>query len=195
MTEPEWEALVRDLTCRARSKAGTLWWSTPTGRPEAKTVHDIVLDAVADILSPDPRNRWDPDRMQLSGFLWMVVWGDLRLAAGSAENRRRIRLVESREGSPDDVFTNPGPSAEEELERAERDGEVQGLVRRIREQLASRDGLLPVFDLWMEGNKPAQIADTLDLPVERVYAKVKTIRKLARQRFRRDVTQVLGGGE
>ena len=169
--------LTRYAAMVARIKA---WWLPGRILPEGHDCDDLAYEALNLVLRG--RRRWDPEAQpDFLAYLKSVVDSLLSHLLDSEERKRVVHLSPGSDDDEDplDAIPAPGPAPDAQVilaEEARADAEVRDAML---ESLKDDEEQLVFLEL-ADGKKPAQIAESLGIPVQRVYqVKRNILRRLS----------------
>lgn len=170
----DWKRLTLELTNYAKYRVKGKVWRTgsKTRLAEGKTVEDLVQEAVKRAF--DETRHWDPERVDLLGFLKGIVKSMTSHLAKSADNtsvwaQRESEDAPSAHGA-EAISADPSPNPEEQFIAREEQEAVDLAYRLVLEKVEGQPELEGVTLCLMEGkHKPQEIAEELGVEVKRVY--------------------------
>ncbi|MGA2223913.1 MAG: hypothetical protein ABSH41_05665 [Syntrophobacteraceae bacterium] len=166
----DWERITLELAIYAKSRLVGKRWRSGTGNilAEGKGLQDLVQEAICKFF--DESRNWDPQRVDLLGFLKGIVRSLTSGLAKSADNRLLIpsRLDEdSNEISPVPVETS---TPEDILSENQDDQIIAELYERVLKRVEGDDDLENLVYCMLVGvHEPREIAKETQIPIKRVY--------------------------
>ena len=174
-TEAELERIILELTAYSTQVVGIrAWWVPRRILPRGYDPGDLALEAISRVLTG--RRAWDPEAQpDFLAYLKGVVDSLLSHLLDSEEQKRMARPTgEDEEG--DDLLTrfpDSDPLPDVALVDAETNRTVrEGMLAALKDEEEEL-----VFYGIEEGKKPAEIAEDLQLSVDRVYQVKRNIQR------------------
>lgn len=181
LSRDDQERIVLELTRYAAVMVGIkAWWLPGRILPDGYESADLAYEALSLVLVG--RRRWDPDvQPDFLAYLRSVVDSLLSHLLDSEGRKRAVRFSPDSDDDEDplDAIPASGPAPDEQIvlaEEARADAEVYDAML---EALKDEEEQLVFLEL-AEGKKPAQIAESLGISVQRVYqVKRNILRRLS----------------
>lgn len=196
----EWEKTTALLVVHTLRKARRLYWQgiRDGDMPEGKEAHDIVQDAIHQLLSGE--RRWDPDTQpDLFAHLQSIIDSKLSaLVEGRANRRLRSETALTTAArppedapSPLDAFASQRPDPEGIALQEEQERRSEDFLIELVLFLEGEPELQRIVEAIADGaEKPAEIAAAAGLGVKTVYnARKRLQRRLQEFQVQRDKTR------
>lgn len=163
------------------------------GTPAWKQPDDFVMDSLARLIVDESTDKWDRAKKDFLGFLMMDVRGDMLHYFDSAEARRAV----DPEGVSAERMPKAPGSPEEDTVKRESAAHLSVVLAEIRQHLDPRPPLGMVFEPWLDGRRPREIAISLGIPRQEVYDRIREIKRVLERPFRGrvDFQLLFGDGE
>jgi RNA polymerase sigma factor (sigma-70 family) len=182
LDQADWQRIVLDLASYAVSLVALRQWKTGDGMlPKGHTPEDLAYEAIRLVFEGD--RQWNPERdPDLLRYLKSVVKSLVSHLVRSKDHRARTstRTEEQLEAVEQAVAEVPATSAspEQEFFGAADNARVAMLVDLVHGCANGDDELELIVLELSEGKKPREIADSLGMPIDRVY---QCLQKLQRR--------------
>lgn len=181
------EGFVKRLGAYCRSKTvGRAWYGQSqkgtVSMAAGNTPEDIVHQAISKTIEGAKTGEgriWDGER-DLFDYLTSVIDSELSNLQRSATNRRLVRAGTLGSDDPADDFLSQvrdqqAQSGEDEMLAAEKEEEANAFVGDFIDSLQGDDFLEGIVGCLIDGMKPREIAEELNVPIKDVYNAKKRI--------------------
>jgi RNA polymerase sigma factor (sigma-70 family) len=189
LDQADWQRVVLGLTSYAVSLVALRQWKTAEGMlPKGHTPADLVCEAIRLVFEGD--RQWNPEQdPDLLRYMKSVVKSLVSHLLRSRDHRARAntRTQENLDAVELAVAAVPAtsPNPEQEFFGDEDDAQMHELVDLVHGCANGDDELELIVLELQEGKKPREIAESLGMPVERVYQCLQKLQRRVRAACKR----------
>ena len=147
--------------------------------PMGFSVESVVQEAIRKFL--DGTRKWNPDKVDLLGFLMGAIRSEIGHLMGSMDNQMTDRYC-----APEDLegFSDGGLNPEQSLTEKERHNIIESVYQRLIEEAEADSEYGMIALCIMQGaTKPADIARETSMDINKVYS--------LKKRWQRDFEKIL----
>jgi len=202
LSEEDWRGYYRELVLYAYARCSRWFWRTGDKQnlPKGYSPESITQEAVLRLY--DGTRMWNHEQYPgnspvafLKAVIDSLIWA---LLSGADHVRRSASANQTSAGSNSQEPLHLDIDADEGLLHSpslapDRKLYLEGVEHRIRLAIADRPDLVEFFEYLLDGLKPREISERLNVDVKRVYALRKTFDRrtgeIQRELFGREPTE------